>query len=72
MQKNSETHLVNCTHDNAEYCLYNVKNKHTSHQPIKVGVHMDGKSVDMLVDTERFRQASGLSIISETEHASVQ
>ena len=63
MQKNSETQLVNCTHDNAEYCLYNVKNKHTSHQPIKVGVHMDGKSVDMLVDTE-----TGVPIINEATY----
>ena len=46
-----ENHLVNCTYDKAQYCLYYVKNKHTSQQPIKVGAHMDGKSVDILVDT---------------------
>ena len=62
-KKNSETHLVNSTHDKAEYCLYNVKNKHTSHQPIKVGVHMEGKSVDMLVDT-----GAGVSIINEATY----
>ena len=51
---------MNSTRDKAEYCLYNVKNNHTSHQPVKVGVHMDGTSVDMLLDT-----GAGVSIINE-------
>ena len=62
-KKNNETHLVNSTHDKAEYCLYNVKNKHTSQQLIKVAVHMDCESVDMLVDTR-----AGVSIINEATY----
>ena len=62
-KKISETHLVNTTHNSAEYCLYNVNDRPTSHQPIKVGVHMDGNSVDMLVDT-----GSGVSIINEATY----
>ena len=62
-KKNRETHIVNTTHDSAEYCLYNDNDRPTSHQPIKVGVHMDGKLVDMLVDT-----GSGVSIINEATY----
>ena len=68
-KKNGETHLVSTTHETDErdeysdYSLYHVTSGPTSHQPIEVGVQMDGKSVKMLVDT-----GAGVSIINETTY----
>ena len=50
-KKNSETHMVNTTHDSAEYCLYNVNDRPTPHQPIKGALYRIWCGVNRLGDS---------------------